>query len=66
VVFDTTKLKRLVPGFCAQIRFDQGIRGTISHILSHPELQNDDPDFDAFCDRIIEAREKALASLSKA
>jgi nucleoside-diphosphate-sugar epimerase len=65
VVFDNTKLKRLVPGFCAQVRFDQGIRETISHILAHPELQLDDSDFDIFCDRVIAAREKALADVIK-
>jgi nucleoside-diphosphate-sugar epimerase len=53
VVFDNTKLKRLVPGFCAKVRFDQGIRRTIAHVLSHKECQADDPEFDAWCDRII-------------
>jgi nucleoside-diphosphate-sugar epimerase len=53
VVFDNTKLKRLVPGFRAKVRFDQGIRRTIAHVLSHKECQTDDPEFDAWCDRII-------------
>ncbi|MDR2922703.1 MAG: NAD-dependent epimerase/dehydratase family protein [Treponema sp.] len=53
VVFDNTKLKRLVPGFCAKVRFDQGIRRTIAHVLSHKEYQVDDPEFDAWCNRII-------------
>ena len=60
VIFDNTKLKRLVPGFCAQIRFDQGIRETINNVLAHPELQVDDPEFDLFCDRVIAAQERAL------
>ncbi|MDR1144333.1 MAG: NAD-dependent epimerase/dehydratase family protein [Spirochaetaceae bacterium] len=64
VVFDNAKLKRLVPEFCASVRFDQGIRDTIGHILAHPELQEPDPDFDRFCDRVIAAREKALAELA--
>ena len=53
VVFDNTKLKRLVPGFCAKVRFDQGIRRTIAHILSHKEYQAEDPEFDAWCEKII-------------
>jgi nucleoside-diphosphate-sugar epimerase len=53
VVFDNTKLKRLVPGFCAKVRFDQGIRLTITHVLSHKECQTDDPEFDSWCDKII-------------
>ena len=60
VIFDNAKLKRLVPGFCAQIRFDQGIRETLSNILAHHELQVQDPAFDAFCDKVIAARERAL------
>jgi len=53
VVFDNTKLKRLVPGFCAKVRFDQGIRKTIAHVLSQKECQAEDPEFDAWCDKII-------------
>jgi nucleoside-diphosphate-sugar epimerase len=64
VVFGNTKLKRLVPGFAAQIRFDQGIRATIEYILSHPEHQREDPEFDAWCDRIIAARDKAIKELT--
>ncbi|MDR0690214.1 MAG: SDR family oxidoreductase [Spirochaetaceae bacterium] len=64
VVFDNTKLKRLVPDFTARIRFDQGIRTTINYIRSHPEHQREDPDFDAWCDRIIAVREKALKELT--
>jgi nucleoside-diphosphate-sugar epimerase len=60
VVFDNTKLKRLVPGFCARIRFDEGIKLCVSHILKHRELQKEDPEFDAWCDKVIAAREKAI------
>jgi len=63
VLFDNKKLKRVVPGFCCTTRFDQGIRRTIDNILSHPELQVPDPEFDAWCDRVIDAMEKAKASL---
>jgi len=55
VVFDNTKLKRLVPGFCATVRFDQGIRETIAYVLAHKECQNDDPEFDAWCNSVIKA-----------
>ncbi|MFP3090911.1 SDR family oxidoreductase [Treponema sp. TIM-1] len=63
VVFDNTKLKRLVPGFTAQISFSQGIHATIEYILAHPEYQQEDPEFDAWCDRLIAAREKLLEEL---
>ena len=63
VLFDNKKLKRVVPGFCCTTRFDQGVRKTIENILAHPELQLPDPEFDAWCDRVIAAMEKAKASL---
>ena len=59
VIFDNTKLKRAVPEFVATTRFDQGARMVIEHILAHPELQQEDPEFDAWCDKIIEALEEA-------
>ena len=59
VIFDNAKLKRAVPGFIATTRFDQGIRQAIDYILSHPECQTEDPEFDAWCDGIINALEQA-------
>ena len=59
VVFDCSKLKRAVPGFQARVRFEEGIRRTIDHILKHPELQEEDPEFDRWCDKVIEAQEQA-------
>ena len=53
VVFDCSKLKSLVPDFVATKRADQGIRETIEYVLSHPECQKEDPDFDKWCDEII-------------
>ena len=63
VAFDCTKLKRAVPGFCATTRFDEGVRKCITYLQSHPELQVEDPDFDEWCDRVIEAQETARQSL---
>ena len=59
VVFDCSKLKRAVPGFCATTRFDEGVRRCIAYILAHPELQEEDPEFDQWCERIIAAQEAA-------
>ena len=63
VVFDCTKLKRAVPGFQATTRFDEGVCRCVAYILAHPELQIEDPEFDAWCDRVIAAQEAAKASL---
>jgi nucleoside-diphosphate-sugar epimerase len=61
VVFDCSKLKRAVPGFCATTRFDEGVRRCVAHILAHPELQEEDPEFDQWCDCVIAAQEAAKA-----
>lgn len=60
VVFDNRKLKAAVPGFQPQVRFEQGIRDAVANILAHPELQQEDPEFDQWCDRVIQAQEDAL------
>ena len=65
VVFDCAKLKRAVPGFQATIRFDEGVRRCADYLLSHPELQVEDPEFDAWCDRVIAAQEAAKNTFCK-
>ena len=59
VVFDNRKLKRAVPDMRTNVRFDQGVRIALDYVLSHPERQIPDPEFDAWCDRVIEAQERA-------
>ncbi|MCR5600977.1 MAG: SDR family oxidoreductase [Ruminococcus sp.] len=59
VIFDNSKIKRAVPEFTATVRADQGIRATVRYILAHKECQNDDDEFDRWCDKIAETMEKA-------
>ncbi len=54
VVFDCSKLKSLVPGFVATKRMDQGIREAVEYVFSHPECQKADPEFDSWCDMIVD------------
>ena len=62
VVFDNKKLKQAVPDMRTTIRFDQGVRIALDYILAHPEeCQKEDPQFDAWCDKVIEVQEKAKA-----
>ena len=63
VVFDNSKIKRAVPGFTCTVRADQGLRKTVRHLLAAPELQQEDPEFDAFCDRVCAALEAAKQSV---
>lgn len=59
VIFDNTKVKRAVPEFVCTTRFDIGARRSLEYLLSHPECQQEDPEFDAWCDRVIAALEEA-------
>lgn len=59
VIFDNSKIKRAVPDFTATVRADQGIRATVRYILAHKECQDDDEEFDLWCDKVIEAMEGA-------
>ncbi len=59
VVFDCSKLKRAVPGFCATTPFHEGVRRSIAYLKEHPESQIEDPEFDTWCDKVIATMERA-------
>lgn len=59
VVFDNSKLKRLAPNMTTNIPFHKGARIALDYILSHEDRYEEDPEFDRFCDKVIEACEKA-------
>ena len=63
VVFDNSKLKRAVPDMTTAVRFEHGARIAIDHILSHPECQIEDPEFDSWCDRVIDSLEEAKSKI---
>lgn len=66
VVFDNSKLKRAVPDMRTTVRFDQGVQIALEYIKSHPsECQRPDPEFDAWCDAVIAAREEAKARFQR-
>ena len=64
LVFDNTKLKRLAPDMRTTVPFHMGVRIALDYMLSHPdECQKPDPEFDAWCDRVIAALDAAKASI---
>lgn len=63
VVFDNTRLKRFCPEFKAKVPCREGIRMAVENILAHPELQIEDPEFDAWCDIVVGAVEAAKESV---
>ena len=65
VVFDNSRLKSAVPGFKATVNFDEGVRRTIEYILSHPEFQVEDAEFDEWCDKVIASLEDAKKHILK-
>ena len=65
VIFDNSKLKSVVPTFSAKVPFRKGIRLTLEYLEKHPECKVLDAEFDLFCDQVIAAEEKAIASLLK-
>ncbi len=58
VVFDNSKVKKLVPDFRATVTAREGIRRTVEYVLAHDECQHDDEEFDKWCDDVIAAVEK--------
>ncbi|GGN94399.1 SDR family oxidoreductase [Saccharibacillus kuerlensis] len=65
VVFDNSKLKRLVPEFAATTRADQGLREAVQYMLSTPEAQQEDPAFDAWSDKVAAVLERAIEEIKK-
>jgi len=55
VIFDNSKLKKLAPEFCAKVRADEGIKMTINNVLADKKLQQEDKEFDLWCDKVIAA-----------
>ena len=59
VVFDNSKIKRLVPDFICEVSMADGLRESVHYMLTHPETQTPDLEFDCWCDRIVEAMRAA-------
>ena len=63
VIFDNAKLKSLVPEMTTHVPFHEGVRIALNYVLAHPECQEEDPEFDAWCDRVIAGMESLKQSL---
>lgn len=55
VIFDNSKIKRLVPGFHATIPFHQGVREIMAYYDADPSRQVIDEPFNQLLDRILDA-----------
>jgi len=63
VVFDNSKIKRFVPGYCATMPFSEGIRQTIAWYDADPARQQIDIDANARWDKLIAAWERATGAM---
>ena len=61
VVFDNSKIKRFVPGYCAKVPFARGIEKTIAWFDADPRRKQIDEAESAAWDKIIEAYEFGFA-----
>jgi nucleoside-diphosphate-sugar epimerase len=62
VVFDNTKIKRFVPGYCATTPFGRGIRRTLEWFDADPARRQVDGEANATWDRLIEAYERGMSA----
>jgi len=56
-VFDNTKIKRFVPGFCATVPYAQGVRRTLAWFDADPARKLIDAEADAAWDKLLDAYE---------
>lgn len=63
VVFDNSKIKRISPKMTTYIPFHRGVRMALEYVLTHPEEYKEDPEFDIWCDKVIDALDKAKKSI---
>lgn len=65
VLFDNSKLKRLVPSFVCEIPLEKGIERALNAFLADPALQVPDTEFDAFSDKLAAIFKDAEIKMNK-
>ena len=60
VVFDNSKIKRLVPGYCATMPFREGIRKTLAWFDADTSRKQIDEEANARWDKLIDALRNAV------
>ena len=65
VVFDNSKIKRFVPGYCATTTFAQGVRRSLAWFDADPARKLIDTEANAAWDKLIAAYEKGLTEAAR-
>ena len=63
VVFDNSKIKRFVPGYCATVPFSEGIRRTIAWFDADPTRQVIDHEANAGWDKLLASWDRATGEM---
>lgn len=53
-LYDISKLKKFNPEFTSKIDLKTGLQMYLDYMNEHPELKQSDPQFDQWCDRMVE------------
>jgi len=61
VVFDNSRIKRFVPGYCATTTFTEGIRQSLAWFNADPSRKQIDHQVNATLDKLISAYEKGMS-----
>jgi nucleoside-diphosphate-sugar epimerase len=61
VVFDNSKIKRFVPGYCATTSFAEGVRQSLAWFNADPSRKQIDRQVNATMDNLISAYEKGMS-----
>jgi hypothetical protein len=61
VVFDNTKIKRFVPGYCATTTFAEGIRQSLAWFHADASRKEIDHQVNATLGKLISAYEKGMS-----
>jgi hypothetical protein len=65
VVFDNSKIKRYVPGYCATVPFAEGIRRTLAWFDADPARRQIDAESNTRWDKLIAAYEQGAAAAAR-
>jgi len=65
VVFDNSKIKRFVPGYCATVPYAEGVRRTLAWFDADPARQEIDTHANERWDRLIAAYEQGAAAAER-
>ena len=62
-IFDCSKIEAVVPEFKCDIDIEDGLKLYLKFMDEHPHLKTADPEFDAWCDRVIAEYKASMKGL---